>query len=377
MQKGISKALVVFGTRPEAIKLAPLVKALQARPDRFETVVAVTAQHREMLDQVTSLFGIVPDHDLAIMAHGQTLSQVLTRSVDGLDRILELEEPDVCLVQGDTTTTLAAGLSAFYRKVPVGHVEAGLRSFDFHHPFPEEANRRLVSVLADWHFAPTALAARRLESEGVSGDRIHVTGNTVIDALLEVSATDYEFSPGVIRDAIEANERIVLVTLHRRENWGEPVDRVCAALIELVETFSDIHILFATHANPAIRAQVEQSLAGAPRIDLLGPLDYLPFVKLMDATTLILSDSGGIQEEAPSLGIPVLVMREVTERPEATEAGTVQLVGTETARIVAEATRHLSGMGASPLALQVANPFGDGSAARQIVDILDRVVAIR
>jgi UDP-N-acetylglucosamine 2-epimerase (non-hydrolysing) len=374
MRPGTSKVLVVFGTRPEAIKMAPVVAALKARPERFETVVAVTAQHREMLDQVTSLFGIVPDHDLGIMTHGQTLADVLSRSVSGLDIVFETERPDVCLVQGDTTTTFAAAVAAFYRKVPVGHVEAGLRSFDPHHPFPEEINRRLTSVCADWHFAPTMLAAQRLENEGVNTDRIYVTGNTVIDALLQVAGRDYEFPPGVIRDAIESGRRIVLVTLHRRENWGAPVDGVCAALRELVEARPDIHVLFATHANPAIRDRVDSELSGTERIDLLDPLDYLPFVKLMDRATLILSDSGGIQEEAPSLGTPVLVMRDVTERPEAIQAGTVKLVGTDTARIVREASALLDDAGAYAAMSQAANPFGDGTAALQIVEILDRVV---
>jgi UDP-N-acetylglucosamine 2-epimerase len=366
MGSGTSKVLVAFGTRPEAIKMAPVVAALKAMPDRFETVVAVTAQHREMLDQVTALFGIEPDHDLSIMTHGQTLAQVLTRSVEGLDRVLELERPQACLVQGDTTTTFAAAIASFYRTVPVGHVEAGLRSFDPHHPFPEEVNRRLTSVCADWHFAPTQLAAKRLADEGVPPDRIHVTGNTVIDALLEVSAREHEFAPGAVRDAVDSGRRIVLVTLHRRENWGAPA--------RLVEAFDDIHVLFATHANPLVRERVDRALSNTPRIDLLDPLDYLPFAKLMAAATLILSDSGGIQEEAPSLGTPVLVMRDVTERPEALEAGTVALVGTDTDRIVTRASALLEDPDAYAAMARSANPFGDGTAARQIAEILDRVV---
>jgi len=362
--------LVVFGTRPEAIKLAPVVSALKERSDVFRPVVAVTAQHREMLDQVTDLFGIEPDHDLGIMRHGQSLADITMRALQGIDFIVSREQPAACVVQGDTTTTFVAALASFYHKVRVGHVEAGLRTDDKFQPFPEEINRRLTTVLADWHFAPTATAASRLMQESIAPAQIHVTGNTVIDALLSVRDKPHEFEPGPVAQALASGRRIVLATLHRRENWGEPVANVCRALRQLVEGFDDIHVLFAVHRNPVVRDVVSAMLSDVERVDLLEPVDYLPFVKLMDAATLILSDSGGIQEEAPSLGTPVLVMRNTTERPEAVEAGTVKVAGTETGAIVREASTLLSDAAAYQAMATAANPFGDGTAARKIVDIL-------
>lgn len=365
-------ALVVFGTRPEAIKMAPLVLELKRRADQFLTVVAVTAQHREMLDQVNQLFGIEPDHDLDIMRHGQTLADITMRAMTGLDWIISTDKPDVCIVQGDTTTTFVAGLASFYHKVPVAHVEAGLRTDDRHQPFPEEINRRLTSVLADWHFAPTQVAADRLLAEDVPASRVFVTGNTVIDALLEAARLEYTFPPGPVADALASGRRIVLVTLHRRENWGEPVVAVCRAIKRLAAAFPDVHVLFSVHRNPVVRDVVNEWLSATERITLMEPVDYLPFVKIQQAATLILSDSGGIQEEAPSLGTPVLVLRNTTERPEAVSAGTVRLVGTDTDRIVEEASQLLTDPGAYERMSTASNPFGDGTASRQIVDILSR-----
>jgi UDP-N-acetylglucosamine 2-epimerase (non-hydrolysing) len=364
------RVLVVFGTRPEAIKMAPVVEALRSRPGEFEVTVAVTAQHREMLDQVLALFGIVPDTDLDIMLPSQTLAQVTTRALSGLDPLIAELAPDAVLVQGDTTTTFAAALAAFYHKVPVGHVEAGLRTNDVYAPFPEEVNRRLTTQLTTWHFPPTATSAAHLLSEGVDPGRVHVTGNTVIDALLRVAELPYVFPPGPVADALASGRRIVLMTAHRRESWGTPMERVCEAAREIVTRFPDVEILFATHLNPVVREPVAAALCDTPRVTLLPPLDYLPFVKLMAASTLILSDSGGVQEEAPSLNVPALVMRDVTERPEAVEAGAVRLVGTDVARIVAEASTLLSDPVAYEQMASAPNPFGDGHAAERIADVL-------
>jgi UDP-N-acetylglucosamine 2-epimerase (non-hydrolysing) len=362
---------VVFGTRPEAIKMAPVVERLRERED-LDVVVAVTAQHREMLDQVLALFGIAPDHDLDIMTQGQTLTEITTRALAGLGPLIESTRPGAVLVQGDTTTTFAAALSAFYHRVPVGHVEAGLRTHDLTRPYPEEANRRLTTRIARWHFAPTTLSRDNLVAEGVDGATIHLTGNTVVDALLETTAMPYEFTDPAIAHAIGSGRRIVLVTAHRRENWGEPIAEICSAVEELVGRFGDIHVLFATHRNPIVADMARAMLGRTERVDLLEPLDYLPFVKLMDASTLILSDSGGVQEEAPSLGKPTLVLREVTERPEAIDAGVVKLVGTDRERIVSEASLLLSDAAGYEAMARKANPFGDGHAAERIAEIIAR-----
>ena len=363
---------MVFGTRPEAIKMAPIIEELKRRPSEFEVSVAVTAQHREMLDQVLELFDIEPDHDLNIMTAGQTLTEITTRAMLGLDPLVVATVPDAVLVQGDTTTTFAAALAAFYHHVPVGHVEAGLRTNDLEHPFPEEANRRLTTRVTRWHFAPTSVSEAHLLAEGVDPSAIHVTGNTVVDALVETVGVPYEFPPGRVADALASGRRIVLVTAHRRENWGEPYRRICSAVREIVERFGDVHVLFATHKNPVVADVAAEMLGGLERVDLIGPQPYLPFVKLMGAAELILSDSGGVQEEAPTLGKPALVMREVTERPEAVDAGVVKLVGTDVARIVDEATVLLTDRAAYDAMAQRANPFGDGRAADRIVDVLER-----
>lgn len=368
------RVLVVFGTRPEAIKMAPVVAEL-ARRDGFEPVVAVTAQHREMLDQVLDLFGIDPRYDLDIMRPEQTLTDITTRALSGLAPLIEEAQPAAVLVQGDTTTTFAAALSAFYHKVPVGHVEAGLRTHDIYRPYPEEVNRRLTTRVARWHFPPTATSAGHLIAEGVAPGDVTVTGNTVVDALLHVRALDYEFPAGRITEALGCGKRLVLVTAHRRESWGVPMEHIFEAVSDLSKRFDDIHVLVATHRNPVVAEVAERVLGDSERVDLLGPLEYLPFVKLMDAATLILSDSGGIQEEAPTLGKPALVLRDVTERPEAVDAGVVRLVGTDRERIVAEASRLLTDAVAYAEMARPANPFGDGHASERIVDVLERELA--
>jgi UDP-N-acetylglucosamine 2-epimerase len=368
----MKRVLVVFGTRPEAIKMAPVVAALQRRPGEFATTVAVTAQHREMLDQVLALFGIEPDVDLDIMVPGQSLTHVTTAALEGLSPLMERFSPDAVLVQGDTTTTFAAALAAFYHKVPVGHVEAGLRTGDVLQPFPEEVNRRLTTQLTTWHFPPTTVAEGHLLAEGIDPASVHMVGNTVVDALLQVAARPYDFPDGAVAEALASGRRIVLMTAHRRENWGEPMGDICDAAKTIATRFPDVHVLFATHLNPAVRETVCASLEGAERITLLPPMDYLPFVKLMAASTLILSDSGGVQEEAPSLNVPALCMRNVTERPEAVEAGAVRLVGTDTSRIVAEATLLLTDAGEYEAMASAPNPFGDGHAAERIAEVLAR-----
>jgi UDP-N-acetylglucosamine 2-epimerase (non-hydrolysing) len=365
------RALIIFGTRPEAIKLVPVIQELRSC-SVIEPVVAVTAQHREMLDQVLELFDVVPDHDLDLMQPRQSLTDLASRSLAGLGALVEEVKPAVAIVQGDTTTTLAGALTAFYHRVPVAHVEAGLRTDDLNHPFPEEANRRLTTRVTRWHFAPTTTSETALIAEGVQPQDIHVTGNTVIDALLQVAEEPYEWTEPAVRAALESGRRIVLVTAHRRENWGQPMERICAAIRALVEHFDDVHVLFATHRNPAVLDTVESGLDGVQRVELLGPQPYLGFVKLMQASTIILSDSGGVQEEAPSFGKPVLVLREKTERTEAVEAGVVTLVGTDTERIVADATTLLTDVDAYDAMARVANPFGDGTASRRIVDVLER-----
>lgn len=357
--------LTVFGTRPEAIKLAPVVRELARRPG-LRGRVCVTGQHREMLDQVLAVFGIAPDHDLALMQPGQTLSDLTARVLTGVGAVLERERPDVVLVQGDTTTAMAAALAAFYARVPVGHVEAGLRTHDRYSPFPEEVNRRLVGVLATWHFAPTPRAAAALRREGVPEGHIHITGNTAVDALLATLATP----PPPALPFPTAGRRLLLVTAHRRENFGAPLERAFGALRALVERNPDVEIVYPVHRNPQVEEPARRLLGGHPRIHLLPPQDYATQVHLLARATLILTDSGGIQEEAPTLGKPTLVLRRDTERPEAIEAGTARLVGTDPATILGEAERLLRDPLAYATMARVATPFGDGQAARRIVDLL-------
>ena len=370
----MKKILMVFGTRPEAIKMAPVHAALAGTPG-LELRVAVTAQHREMLDQVLRLFGIAPDHDLDLMTPGQGLTEITAAVLAGLKPILEAFAPDLMLVHGDTTTTLAAALAAYYRQVAVGHVEAGLRTHDIYSPWPEEINRRLTGAIARLHFAPTPKAAENLRNEAVAPDSIAITGNTVIDALLEVVGrleADPARSAALDRAfGIDPSKRLILVTGHRRESFGDGFRRICAALARLAAR-EDVQIIYPVHLNPNVRGPVEERLGACARVQLIAPQDYLPFVHLMRRAHLILTDSGGVQEEAPSLGKPVLVMRETTERPEAVAAGTVRLVGTDPDLILREATALLDDPAAYAAMARAHNPYGDGRAAQRIRDaILD------
>ena len=366
----MQKVLCVFGTRPDAIKMAPVVLELKRRPDQFTVHVAVTGQHREMLDQVLSVFAIRPDFDLDIMTQGQTLAQVTTRALNGLDPILASEQPDWVLAQGDTTTTFVAALAAFYHQAKFGHVEAGLRTGNPYDPFPEEMNRLLTTRLATLHFPPTPEAAANLRADGVGESAIVLTGNTVIDALLDVAAKPYTPADPVLRDILDDPRRMILVTTHRRENWGEPMARIGRAVLHLVDAFPDTVAVVPWHRNPIVRNALRPLLDGHPRVRLIEPQDYVPFVKLEGKATLILTDSGGVQEEAPRLGKPVLVLRETTERPEGVTAGTAKLVGTDTDLIVSEAARLLSDPAAYAAQSRAVSPYGDGQAARRIAEAL-------
>lgn len=364
------QVMTVFGTRPDAVKMAPVVKELQQCEPQVQVKVVVTGQHREMLDQVLQVFRITPHHDLNIMQHGQTLTQITVRVLEGLDALLREEKPHVVLAQGDTTTTFVAALSAFYHQVAFGHVEAGLRTHHKYNPFPEEMNRKLAGAIADFHFAPTPQARDNLLREGVSPDTIWVTGNTGIDALIMVAEMPYPVTDPLLQQAMASPLRMVLLTAHRRENWGEPLKRICTAVKTLVERFADIQVVFPMHRNPLVRQTATQVLGSVPRVFLTEPPDYAPFVKLMQRAYLILTDSGGVQEEAPSLGKPVLVLRETTERPEGVEAGTARLVGTDVERIVEEASRLLSDETAYQQMARAVNPYGDGKAAQRIRQVL-------
>ncbi len=370
------KVLSVFGTRPEAIKMAPVVQAIADAPD-LDGRVCVTAQHRGMLDAALDVFGIVPDHDLDLMQPGQDLTDLTSRVLLGLREVLRAERPDVVLVHGDTTTTLAASLAAFYARVPIGHVEAGLRTGDLSAPWPEEANRVLADRLCRWHFAPTERARDALLAEGAAPGGIHVTGNTVIDALLWVRDRVAAADPRSWRDALGAawpllgdDRPLVLITGHRRESFGEGFARICAAIRALALERPDVAFVYPVHLNPSVQAPVHGTLGDLPNVYLLAPLDYPPFVRLMDRATLILTDSGGVQEEAPSLGKPVLVMRETTERPEGVAAGTVRLVGTDPTAIRDGVLTLLTDPAAYAAMRRAHNPYGDGRAAERIVAAL-------
>lgn len=365
--------LCVFGTRPEAIKMAPLVRALKADA-RFSCRLCVTAQHRTMLDQVLELFNLVPDADLDLMRPAQTLAELSARALTGLDKELQRRPPDIVLVHGDTTTSFIAGLAAFYRRIPVGHVEAGLRTGDMYSPWPEEFNRCVVGLIAHLHFVPTQRAAQALLNEGVPQANITVTGNTVIDALQGVSRRldeDPELAARQEADlpALDPARRLILVTGHRRENFGEGMENICRALAELAER-QDVQIVYPVHLNPNVQAPVQALLSGRDNVHLIEPQDYLPFVWLLKQCHLVLTDSGGLQEEAPVLGKPVLVMRDTTERPEALEAGTAMLVGADHPHIVAAVTSLLEDNQAYQRMAQAHNPYGDGTAVRQIVERL-------
>jgi len=373
-----TKALCVFGTRPEAIKMAPVVRALQS-DERFDARVCVTGQHREMLAQVLDVFGITPDHDLAVMAPGQDLFDVTSKVLLGMRDVLREERPDVVLVHGDTTTCLAAGMAAFYERVPVAHVEAGLRTGDMDRPWPEEFNRVLVGRFAALHFAPTATAAANLAAEGIDGPGVQVTGNTVIDALLEVrgrvgdepaAGFEAELGAALAGDLDASDAPVVLVTGHRRESFGRGFDDLCAALRRTAEAHPDWRIVYPVHLNPNVRGPVHAALGDVPNVHLIEPLNYRPFVWLMNRSSVILTDSGGIQEEGPSLKKPVLVTRDVTERPEAVEAGTVRLVGTDPDRIVRALEECVLDEGTRAAMTSGENPYGDGRAALRIADHL-------
>jgi UDP-N-acetylglucosamine 2-epimerase len=365
------RAICVFGTRPDAIKMSPVVLELRAHSDRWSVRTLVTGQHREQLDQVLKVFGIVPDVDLAIMRHGQSLAEITTRALSGLDRAFDEEPADVVLAQGDTTTTFVAALAAFYHKIPFGHVEAGLRTGRMYDPFPEEMNRRLAGALASYHFAPTNAARDNLLREGVAASRIAVTGNTGIDALLTVAESDVEVDDASVAALLNAGKRLVLVTAHRRENWGEPLAAICHAVGSLARRFPETEFVFAWHRNPTVRETVGRELPALPNVRLVEPPSYGPFVKLMKASTLILTDSGGIQEEAPGLGVPVLVLRRTTERPEGVQAGVARLVGTDPDVIVDEASRLLTDPHERTAMHTNGSPYGDGHAARRIRERLE------
>jgi len=368
----VMKAAVVFGTRPEAIKMAPIVKELERRT--FEHIVVVTAQHREMLDQKLDVFGITPHYDLDIMQDNQDQFYVVTSVLNELKPILIKEKPDIVLVQGDTTTTFATSLAAFYLKIPVGHVEAGLRTWNKFNPYPEELNRQLTTRLADLHFAPTEWAKNNLVKEGTDPAKIFVTGNTVIDALLMIVDPQYQFTDAPLKNIDFRERRVILLTAHRRENFGKPMQNIFEACRELVESNPDVELIYPVHPNPNVQAMARTILTGVSRLHLIEPLEYRPFVQLMNKCYLILTDSGGIQEEAPSLGKPVLVLRRTTERPEAIDAGTARLVGTEKNNILTAAQTLLSDRAAYNAMATKANPYGDGKAAGRIVDILDRKI---
>lgn len=369
------RAMTVFGTRPEAIKMAPVVQALAA-DERFDGICCVTAQHRDMLDQVLGLFELQPDHDLDLMTPGQTLHGLTARIIAGLGKVFAADRPDVVLVHGDTTTTLAATLAAFYSRIPVGHVEAGLRTGDLAAPFPEEANRVLADRICAFHFPPTERSAQNLRDEGMPKAGIEITGNTVIDALLWVRdrVRDLPFDEATYGSAStvlqQSDTQVVLVTGHRRESFGGGFERICSAIAQLAGRHPNAHFVYPVHLNPRVQEPVHRHLSGRPNIHLLRPLDYAPFVRLMDRSSIILTDSGGIQEEAPSLGKPVLVMRDVTERPEGVAAGTVKLVGTDVARIVGEVDTLLTDSVAYAAMHRAHNPYGDGQASGRILDFL-------
>ena len=362
------KALSVFGTRPEAVKMCPLVQAIAQDP-RFTGAVCVTGQHRQMLDQVLDAFGVRPDYDLDLMRAGQTLDSITGGVLKGLGPALEAEKPDIVLVHGDTTTSFAAALAAFYRQIPVGHVEAGLRSGNKRSPFPEEMNRKLTAQIADLHFSPTESNAENLRREGIDSG-IFVTGNTVIDALESLVRPDYAFDSGALKEIRLNTMRTLLLTVHRRENLGEPMRNIFAAILRLMALYEDVQLIYPVHLNPAVRAHAHEALGGHPRIHLIDPLDVQDMHNLMARCHLVLTDSGGLQEEAPALGKPVLVLRTETERPEAVEMGTARMAGVQSADILREARALLDDQRAYDAMAHAANPYGDGHASERICDAI-------
>ena len=366
------KLMTVFGTRPEAIKMCPLVLEMRKYPEYIQPIVAVTAQHREMLDQVLDLFGIVPDYDLNIMTSGQTLYDVTTRALMGLKPVMEEAKPDMVLVHGDTTTTFAGALAAFYAQIPVGHVEAGLRTGNKYSPYPEEMNRKLTGAIADMHFAPTATSKGNLLKENVNPASLLITGNTVIDALQTTVHGDYHFADEDFNRVFATGHKLILMTTHRRENLGEPMRHVYRALKSVLETHENVEAIFPVHKNPKVREIVNQELGHLSRVHLIEPMDYEPFANLMAKVDIVLTDSGGIQEEAPALGKPVLVLRDTTERPEAVEAGTVKLVGTAYEDVLQETNRLLDDDEHYRSMAEAANPYGDGKACERIIKAILR-----
>jgi UDP-N-acetylglucosamine 2-epimerase (non-hydrolysing) len=362
--------LFVFGTRPEAIKMAPVISEAKKHTDLFNPVVVVTGQHREMLDQVLKVFNIKPDYDLMIMEHEQTVSSVVCKCIQGLEDVLIRERPDIMLVQGDTSTTFASSLASFYQHVPLGHVEAGLRTGKKYYPFPEEMNRRLTSAVADIHFAPTQTSVNNLLSEGINKSAIYLTGNTVIDALQQVAKKEFNLKNAGV-SVREKGKKLILVTVHRRESFGAPLRNICEAIRKIAIKHRDIAtVILPVHKNPMVSGTVHDVLGNAANVQLISPLDYEPFVHLMKMSHLILTDSGGIQEEAPSLGKPVLVLREETERPEAVMANTVKVVGTNTENIVNEVEKLLSSADEYKKMSKALNPYGDGNASKRIISAI-------
>ena len=366
----MKKIAVIFGTRPDTIKLAPIILALQKEKKYFKVVTIATAQHRKMLDQVLDVFNIKPDYDLNVMKPNQSLAELTKNTIGVLDEVLAKEEPDMVLVQGDTTTTFVGSLAAFYRKIPVGHVEAGLRTYDMKNPFPEEANRKLTGAISELHFPPTATAKKALLKENVSKEKIFVTGNSVIDALKIAVKKNYTFSVPKVNEIVAQKKKIVLLTMHRRENWGAPMTNACKAVKELAKQYPQFNFIFPVHLNPIVRDVVYPELGHISNVYLIDPLDYLDFVNLIARSHLIITDSGGVQEEAPSLGKPVLVLRKVTERPEAVKYGTVKLVGSDEQKIIYWAKRLINNTTEYKKMANAVNPYGDGLASKRTVQII-------
>lgn len=367
------KVMTVFGTRPEAIKMAPLVKELEKHGDEITSIVCVTAQHRQMLDQVLEIFDIKPDYDLNIMKQRQTLVEIVSHSLEGLDRVMKEAKPDIVLVHGDTSTTFVGSLAAFYNQIAVGHVEAGLRTYDKYSPFPEEINRRLTGVIADMHFAPTERNRQNLLRENINPKDIYITGNTVIDALKTTVREDYEFKDETLRSMHWDSKRVIVMTAHRRENLGQPLRNICMAVRELVEKFEDIEVVYPVHMNPAVREVAYEILGDLDRVKLIEPVNADELHNAIKRGYLVLTDSGGLQEEAPSLGKPVLVLRNETERPEAVDAGTVKIAGVDKDTIVKMAQELLMDENAYHQMARAVNPYGDGLASKRIVEaILNR-----
>lgn len=372
----MKKIMCVFGTRPEAIKMAPVVKTIEQN-EHLQSIVTVTAQHREMLDQVLQLFGITPDYDLNLMKKNQTLTDITAGVLHGLEEILQKEQPDLVLVHGDTTTTFAATLAAFYQQIPVGHVEAGLRSGNLYSPYPEEANRKLTGVMAALHFSPTPEARNNLLRESADDEKIFVTGNTVIDALLTTVHAHYQFADAALQQLLDSPGKKVLITAHRRENQGAPMMHIFQAVRRLHETLPEVQFIFPIHKNPKVRELAAQILGDLERVHIIEPLDYEPFANAMSKVDLILTDSGGLQEEAPALGKPVLVLRDTTERPEAVTAGTVELVGTDEELIYQTALKLLTDADAYGKMANAVNPYGDGKACGRITAAIEYYFGIR